>query len=251
MICRAPVGHDAGVSEPPPGSGPPPEIDAQRPASRPAVFELEPPSGGFKRLLGGRKGPMTLSLSPVEIVVEHAHYLQAPLRFAPGAVTVASIDPGPAQLAKGMDVGRFPILHRLATGKVIPRSEGIEGWAWTSREGSALATLTGDDAPNLAFLFTPPLGGDGIVEAFEPHALAELAKRTPLGEPALFGLLLRVADVEDARPQLERLGLLGVISDREIPPAQRRHLPGDKPANPQISGVEIAGSESSKPPPGF
>lgn len=194
---------------------------------------------------------MYLSLSPAEIVIEHASYLKAPLRFAPGAVSLATVDHGPAQVARDARAGRFPILHKLASGTVIPREEGIEGWLWTSREGSVLYSLTGDDAPNLAFLFVPPLGGYAVIEAFEPAALEELAKRSPLGEPALFGLLLRVAAVEAVRPHLERLQLLGTITDREIPPTQRRHLPDDKPANPEISGVQISGTEASKPPPGF
>jgi hypothetical protein len=215
------------------------------------VLELEPPSGGFKRLLSGRKGPMRLSLTPAEIVVEHYHYLKAPLRFAPGAVAVAMLDAGPAQVSRDARAGRFPVLHKLASGTVIPREEGIEGWLWTAREASALTSLTGDDAPNLAFLFVPPLGGHPVIEAFEATALEELEKRSPLGEPALFGLLLRVAAGDAVRPHLDRLGLLGVVTDREIPPTQRRHLPDDKPANPGVSGVEISGTESSKPPPGF
>ena len=213
------------------------------------AYDLEPPSGGFKRLLG-KKGPMFIALSPSEIVVEHAQYLQAPLRFAPGAVSVATVDSGPAQAGKSGDTGRFPILHRLSTGKLMPRQEGIEGWLWTSRDGSVLASLT-DDAPNLAFVFVPPLGGYSVIQAFAPAALAEVAKRSPLGEPALFGLLLRVTTPEPVRLELGRLGLLGDVSDREIPPTQRRHLPLDKPANPIIRGAEAAGSESSKPPPGF
>jgi hypothetical protein len=240
-----------GVSDPPPGSAPPPTSSAPPASSQAFLLELEAPSSGFKRLLGGRKGPMYVSLAPSEIVIEHAQYLKAPLRFAPGAVAVATVDRGPAQVPRDADVGRFPILHRLATGKPVPREEGIEGWVWTTRDGSALATLCGDDAPNVALLFVPPLGGAPVVEAFEPDELEKIAKRSPLGEPALFGLLLRVADVEAARVQLDRLGLIGAVTDREIPPTQRRHLPGDKPANPTVTGVQSAGTESSKPPPGF
>ena len=234
------------VSDPPPASaGPPGQAGGQ-----PFLIELEAPTGGFKRLLG-RKGPMYLSLSPAQIEVAHAQYLAGPLRFAPGAVAVATVDRGPAQPVKDAHIGRFPILHRLATGKMVPREEGIEGWVWTSRDGSALTSLSGEDVPNVALLFVPPLGGPAVTEAFEPSALADIAKRSPLGEPALFGLLLRVVDVEAARVQLERLGVLGVISDRELPPPQRRHLPGDKPANPLATGVKTSGTESSKPPPGF
>jgi hypothetical protein len=237
-----------GVSQPP-ESAPPPSGGPPPPPTRGLIAELEAPSGGFKRLLG-RKGPMRLSLTAAEIVVEHAQYLQAPLRFAPGAVTVAVLDPGPAQVRDGRN-GRFPILHQLSTGRVIPVEEGIEGWLWTSSGGTAMASITGDDAPNLAFLFTPPLGGAAVTAAFEPEALAELAKRSPLGEPALFGLLLRVAAVAPVQQELERLSLVGVVTDREIPPTQRRRLPTDKQANPAISGVRSAGDDASKPPPGF
>ena len=215
------------------------------------LIELAAPAGGFKRLLGPKKGPMFLGVSPAEIVVAHAQYLHEQLRFAPGAVAVAVVDDGPAQIPKDADTGRFPILHKLATGKPVPREEGIEGWVWTSRDGSALTALCGDEAPNVALLFIPPLGGPAVTEAFDPPALEEIAKRSPLGEPALFGLLLRVVNVEAARAQFERLGILGVVTDRELPPTQRRHLPGDKPANPTVTGVHISGTESSKPPPGF
>ena len=238
-----------GVSDPPPASAPPPQ--AGPPAGQPVLVELEAPSGGFKRLLSARKGAMFMSFSAAEIVVAHAQYLRTNLTFAPGAVAVATVDPGPPQVAKDSDAGRFPILHKMASGQTVPRNEGIEGWVWTRRDGSALTSLCGDDAPNVALMFVPPLGGAAVAAAFEPAALEEIAKRSPLGEPALFGLLLRVVNPEAARAQFERLGILGVVTDRELPPTQRRHLPGDKPANPKVSGVQIGGTESSKPPPGF
>lgn len=214
------------------------------------MVELEAGSGGLKRLLG-KKGPMRMSLAPAEIVIEHAHHLHAPLRFAPGAVTLASVDPGPAQVSGDARAGRFPILHKLSSGTVVPREEGIEGWLWTSTQGSAITSLCGTDAPNVLFLFTPPLGGPAVTDAFEPEILEEIAKRSPLGEPALFGLLLRVVSLESLRPHLEWLSLGGVLTDREIPPTQRRHLPGDKPANPGIAGAERAGTSGSIPPPGM
>lgn len=192
-----------------------------------------------------------MSLTPSEIVIEHPQHLRAPLRFAPGAVTLAVLDHGPAQVATDARAGRFPILHKLASGTVVPREEGIEGWLWTSTQGSAITSLCGSDAPNVLFLFTPPLGGPAVTEAFEPEVLEEIAKRSPLGEPALFGLLLRVAGPQTLRPHLEWLSLGGVLTDREIPPTQRRHLPDDKPANPSISGAERAGTSSSMPPPGM
>jgi hypothetical protein len=211
------------------------------------VVELSAP-GGMRRLMGGRKGEHKLTMTPREIVVEHAGALRAPLRFAPGSVLLAAVDPGGGGGGRKA-IGRFPILHRLTADRVIPREEGIEGWVWTSTDGSALTTLT-DEAPNLAFIFSPPLSGERIEDAFEPDVLADLAKRSPLGQPAVFGLLLRVERSEVLRDALERYGLAGQITDRDIPPTQRRHLPDDKPANPAIARGEVERA-ASMPPPGM
>lgn len=212
------------------------------------MIELE--SGRrFKRLLG-RGAANRLSISPQEISVEHEH-LRAPLRFAPGAIAVATVDPGPGEIPRDHDVGRFPVL-RLLGNRVIPRSEGIEGWLWTSRDGSSYTHLGDEDtAPNVAMVFLQPLSGPVLSEAFEPDFLAELAKRTPLGEPAIFGILLRAANVEKARAALDRISVLGVLTDREIPPVQRRHLPTDKPADPTAGRIGTDRSETSVPPPGM
>jgi hypothetical protein len=232
-------------SAPPPGSGPPPP---DRAAPEPVVVELGAAAGGMKRLVGGRRDPGRIALTPQEIVVEHPGALRAPLRFAPGSVLVATVDPGPASAGKEAR-GRFPILRRIGIDKVIPRSEGIEGWLWTSTDGSAF-TVLGDAAPNLALLFSPPLSSEAIEDAFVPEELADLAKRSPLGQPAVFGLLLHAAKPELARAELERYSLLRPVTDREVPPTQRRHLPDDKPANPEVSGVETPSTQTSVPPPG-
>ncbi len=110
--------------------------------------------------------------------------------------------------------------------------------------------MLGEEAPNLAFVLSPPLSGERLEEAFEPAMQADLAKRSPLGQPALFGLLLRVERPSEVEPALARFNLGGAITDREIPPTQRRHLPGDKPANPTVMTTE-AGRSGSMPPPGM
>ena len=243
-----PPGPPPGGSAPPP-AGPPPDGSAPPPASsgsRPVVVDLAAP-GGMKRLIGGRRGEHRLTFTPQEILVEDSGSLRAPLRFAPGSVVVASVDPGPAGASAGK--GRFPILRRIGD-KTIPREEGIEGWVWTSDDGSAF-TVIGDAAPNLAFVFSPPLSGAVVEESFEPSELQELAKRSPLGQPAVFGLLVHAERLEPARQTLDRYALLGPITDREVPPVQRRHLPGDKPANPAISARGLERSKTSVPPPGM
>ena len=234
------------MSEPPPAT-PPEEEPTRRP---PTVVELEAP-GGLKRLLGA-KGPSRISISGADIWIEHATKLRAPLRIPPALISVAAVDPGPASPPRGEAIGRFPILRRLGPGRVLPREEGIEGWAWTSSGGSAF-TIIGDDdvAPNLLFVFLTPLQGETLEDSLEPRFLEEVAKRSPLGEPAMFGAMVRLAQVEPVRAALNRLGLLNDLTDREIAPAQRRHLPTDKPADPSAGFSDDRRARSSVPPPGL
>lgn len=233
---RSRIRHHVGMTSAPP------------PARAPLVLALAEP-GGVKRLLGRRDGIHRLSLTPQELTVEHGGTLRAPLRFAPGSVVAAAVDAGPADVSKRKPRGRFPVLHRLTADRVVPREAGIDGWLWTSSDGSAF-TVLGDEAPNLAFLFSPPLTGGRIAAAFEPEELAELVKRSPLGEPAVFGLLMRVTDAAAAEHALGRYGMLRDVTDREIPPTQRRHLADDKPANPSLGAVEDERAPKSVPPPG-
>jgi hypothetical protein len=72
-------------SAPPPGAGPEPERTVV------AVEVALASPGGVRRLMG-RKGEHRMTLTPQEIVIEHAGQLRGPLRFAPGSVVVASVD---------------------------------------------------------------------------------------------------------------------------------------------------------------
>jgi hypothetical protein len=81
--------------------------------------------------------------------------------------------------------------------------------------------------------------------------LEEVAKRTPLGQPALFGLLLRTTEHMELARGFERYGFRTEVTDREVPPTQRRHLPDDKPANPEIGATQRNRAETSVAPPGF
>jgi hypothetical protein len=197
-----------------------------------------------------RAGEDGLLLSPSGAVVEHEGLLRAPLRLALGQLQLGLVDPGPARV--GPDAGRFPVLRRLSATAVIPRDHGVEGWLWTGGSGSALTVLGDeDDAPNAALLFTKPLGEEAIAEAFAPEAAEEVAARSPLGAPAVHGLLFRVADTLLAEQTFRRYGLLRPLTDREVPPTLRRSLPTDRPADPVIRGTEDARAATSVAPPGM
>lgn len=223
-------------------SGPPPPTTT-------VTVALSKGAGGVKKLLGGgAKGEHSLTLTPTELVVEHG-MLDGPLRFAPGSVAVAAVDHGPPSLGKDAPRGRFPILHRLAANRVVPREEGIEGWVWTNQESSAFTVLT-DEAPNVAFVFSPPVAAERLEGVLTDDMLTEVAKRSPLGQPALFGLLLRCEDHLELDRGFDRYGFRRDVTDREIPPTQRRHLPDDKPANPAIGAIAHDRASTSVPPPG-
>lgn len=232
-------------SAPPPGSAGPPARAWQG-----AVIELEGGGGWRKRL---KRGDHRLTITAAEIVIEHAGDLREPLTVAPGAIAAAALDPGSAAGDRNKAIGRFPILRRLSPTAVVPREEGIEGWLWTSTGGSAFTHLGDEDvAPNLALVFLQPLEAEYVARVFEPDVLEELAKRSPLGSPTVFGVLLRVEQVERARTALNRIGVVKPLTDREVPPTQRRHLPTDKPANPHVGGGGDGGrAKTSVPPPGM
>ena len=196
-----------------------------------------------------RGGDGALRLSPLGAVLEHERVLQRPLHLPLGVLQLGLIDPGPANV--GDQVGRFPVLKRLSATAIVPRHEGIEGWLWTSTGGSALTMLGDeDDAPNAAILFTKPLGGE-IIDAFVPQAAAEIARRSPLGAPAVSGLLFRVDQPSRAEIAFLQYGLLRPLTDREVPPTMRRTLPTDRSADPALATRTDARAATSVAPPGM
>jgi hypothetical protein len=224
----------------------------------PGVLGSAPPPGGggggraltIELESGRRRGPRdALRLSPQGAVLEVETLLRAPLRLPLGRLQIGLVDRGAAR-ASGA-VGRFPVLRRLSATAVLPREEGVEGWLWTSTGGSALTVLGDeDDAPNAALLFTSPLGPDVLEDAMRPEALAALAARSPLGVPAIPGALFRCAEPARAESAFRAYGLLRPLTDREVPPTMRRHLPTDKAPDPSI-GVPGEGPHGSVAPPGF
>ena len=221
------------MSLPPPTSG-----------QREYVLDLEAPKSWGRR----RGGPDQLRLSSMGATIAFERSLRTPLRVPLGTLQLGLVDPGPARA--GGIAGRFPILKRLSATAVVPREQGIEGWLWTSLGGSAL-TVLGDpeDAPNAALLFTKPLDD---VECFEPEVAQEIAARSPLGAPAVYGLLFRVTDTGKAETTFRQFGLLRSLTDREVPPTLRRSLPTDRPADPVLHGTgEDRRAATSVAPPGL
>jgi hypothetical protein len=198
----------------------------------------------------GMRRDGSIRLTPDGATIEYDRLLRAPLLLPLGTLQLAVVERGSAKAGPGQ--GRFPVLKRLSATAVVPREHGLEGWLWTSTSGSAL-TLLGDedDAPNAALLFTKPLGEDAITAAFAPDAAAEIAARSPLGAPAVLGLLLRVAEPSAAERAFGRYGLLRPLTDREVPPTMRRSLPTDRSADPRIVGGNDARAATSVAPPGM
>jgi hypothetical protein len=235
------------MSVPPPPSAAPPSLGGL-PATGPRehVIALE-----ASRSWGRRRGDVesAIRLTPGGAVVTYGRLLQGPLAIPLGTLQMGLIDPGPAHPSG--QVGRFPILKRLSPTAVIPREQGIEGWLWTSAGGSGLTLLCDDGhAPNAALLFTKPLGEEAI-DAFVPSAAAEIRERSPLGAPAVLGLLLRVADPLLAERTFTQYQLLRPLTDREVPPPMRRALPTDVPADPVLYASEDARAATSVAPPGM
>jgi hypothetical protein len=224
---------------------PPPSSSPHGSGLREYVLELE-----AQRSRGRRRGEVDLlRLSAMGASITYDGALHTALRLPLGTLQLGLVDPGPAR-PDGM-IGRFPILKRLSATAVIPRDQGIEGWLWTSLGGSAM-TVLGDpeDAPNAALLFTKPLGDDEVA-CFEPEIAQEIAARSPLGAPAIYGLLFRVTDTVKAETVFRQFGLLRPVSDREVPPTLRRSLPTDVPADPVLAAREDTHSSTSVAPPGL
>jgi hypothetical protein len=230
-----------------PSSAPPPPSDPapSAPAKHEHVLELEGPKG-WKR----RRTVDFLKLSPQGMELHHGGMLIEPLVMPLGAIAVAVAEAGAARALP--TEGRFPILRRLSSSAIVPREEGVEGWLWTSIGGSAFLSLCDDDdAPNAALLFAHPLGEDIVNRTFEPACVATLAARSPLGSPAVYGLLMRVADVLRAQSAFRKFNVANPLTDKEVPPTLRRALPTDVSADPTVRFNEGARAARSVAPPGL
>lgn len=235
------------MSVPPPSSPPPGGAAPAAPAGPELVLALEESRGRRKPR---RSYADRLRITAGGIAIEHGRVLHAPLELPLGAVKVATVDPGPAKVSG--PAGRFAVLRRLGHAAVIPREEGIEGWLWTSTGASGLTNLGEDDeAPNVALVFAKPLDGERVRAAFDPEFVTALAARSPLGSPTVHGVLFRVADTHAARQGFTRWDFQSVLTDKEVPPTLRRHLPTDRPAGPRLRARDDARAATSVPPPGM
>ncbi|CAA9463943.1 MAG: hypothetical protein AVDCRST_MAG38-496 [uncultured Solirubrobacteraceae bacterium] len=236
------------MSVPPPSVAPPAHpgsVPDRAGADRMREIVLELPAGR-----GWRRRPGELVLRGSELHLTLPGVLTDTFRLPGGRVEVAAVD----RAAHGREVehGRFPVLQRLSPTSIVPFEQGFQGWVWTTRSGSGLPTLaeSPDALPNLALVFVKPLDGDEVARCFEPAWVRALAARSPLGSPSVPGLLIPVGDVPAAEDAFRRFGVLGPITDREVPPTMRRHLPGDRPADPRIPVDEGARVRTSVAPPG-
>jgi hypothetical protein len=227
------------MSAPPPSSAPPGS------GPREHTIALEPSRSWGRR----RGGEGYVKLSPLGATIAHTGMLRDALRMPLGMLGHGLVDPGPAKAGDG--AGRFPVLKRLSPTAVVPRQEGIEGWLWTSSGGSGLTMLGHeDDAPNAALLFTKPLGTD-LMHVFAPEAAEEIAARSPLGNPAVYGLLFRVAEHLRAEQVFRQYGLLKPLTYREVPPTLRRSLPTDRSATVIVEADPSRAGALSVAPPGM
>ena len=230
------------MSVPPPSSSIAPPAGGNGLREFPIALEAE---RSWKRR---RSGQDLLRLSPLGATLEHERMLKAPLQLALGMLQIGIVERGGDQ-----GEGRFPILRRLSATAVVPREHGVEGWLWTRSGGSAMTMLCDPSlAPNVALLFTKPLGEEHL-SAFAEDALADIAARSPLGAPAVYGFLFRVADQARAENVFRQFGLLRPLTDREVAPTLRRSLPGDRSADPSLmaGGSDDARAATSVAPPGM
>jgi hypothetical protein len=230
------------MSVPPPSSSfAPPGTGGS--SLREFTIPLEADGGVFKRRSAGAD---VLRVSALGATLEHDRMLREPLKLALGMLQIGIVEIGSAD-AKS----RFPILRRLSATAIIPREHGVEGWLWTRAGGSAM-TIVGDPekAPNAALLFTKPLADDHL-RSFAPEALEEIAARSPLGSPAVHGLLMRVADTTRAEATFRQFGILRPLTDREVAPTLRRSLPTDKSPDANVGTVPTSFAANSVAPPGM
>jgi hypothetical protein len=100
-------------------------------------------------------------------------------------------------------------------------------------------------------VFTHPLGEDIVNRTFEAACVATVAARSPLGKPAVYGLLMRVSDQLHATNTFRKFNIANPLTDKEVPPTLRRALPTDVSADPTVRFHNDARASHSVAPPGL
>ena len=213
------------MSVPPPTSAPPataPEL----------VLALEAPRGWRRPRTSGTD---RLRLHAAGVSLEHGRVLFAPLELPLGAVKIATVDPGPARA--GADMGRFPVLRSLGPGNGDPAQRGDRGLAVDrQRRQRARHPGRGGRGAERRAAVRQAARRTGLRACFDADFVTALAARSPLGNPTLHGVLFRVASALDAERAFRRWGFQSVLTDKDVPPTLRRHLPTDVPADPIVPG---------------
>ena len=80
--------------------------------------------------------------------------------------------------------------------------------------------------------------------------MATLASRSPLGSPAVYGLLMRVNDVLRAQNTFRKFNIANPLTDKEVAPTLRRALPTDVSADPTVRSTKAHAPRTRSPLPG-
>ena len=206
-------------SVPPPSAGPPPSA----PTAPELAVALEAHPGD------------ELRLGVDSVSVRHGRVLQRAARAAarrrqgrrrstPGPRGVRAV--GPLRRSCAASARR----------RVIPRTEGIEGWLWTSTGGTGLTNLGEDDeAPNVALVFTKPLDEARAARRVRPRVRDRAGRALAARQPDRARACCSASPTRSPPSSgFRRWGFQSVLTDKEVPPTLRRHLPTDQPADPVV-----------------
>ena len=231
-----------------PSSAPPPQPSSTEPEPgiprrHEHLLELEGSGKGWKR----RRSVDFLKISPAGMELHHGGMLREPLVMPLGAIAVAAAESGPARALQDRGALRDRAPPHGDQGRAA--RGGIEGWLWTSTGGSAFLSLCDedDDAPNAALVFAHPLGEESSTASSTP-CVASLSARSPLGSPAVYGLIMRVSDVMHAQNTFHKFNIANPLTDKEIPPTLRRALPTDSRRTRPCASPRARAPRSIAPP---
>ena len=155
-----------------------------------------------------------LAVDPEGLTIHQSGILKRPLRFAKSEVKVASIDPSvpPRQFRIGLrDHRRFPV-------SMPPGYQGppLPEWLYSRVGGSPFPLISHlGDPPNVLLMFNRP-----IPVGNARRTLKVLAAKGPIHvvrpRQETHGLMLRVADPEQARRAFHQHELLGNVTGRDV-----------------------------------